>query len=135
MYLTYSEYTSMGGTLSETAFNSLEFESRTMIDWLTFNRLHKMSQTEIPEAVKRCVFQLIPKLEQQSKLLSVDQEGMKEITSQSNDGVSISYNVISAEKLYKLCGEEINGIINRYLYGVKDNLDHLLLYRGIYEDE
>ena len=44
MYLTYDEYNTLGGqALEETAFNQLEFEARTQIDWWTFGRLKNQS--------------------------------------------------------------------------------------------
>ena len=39
MYLTYAEYTNMGGTLSETTFNDYEFRAEALINYATFNRL------------------------------------------------------------------------------------------------
>lgn len=57
MYLTYAEYTNMGGTLDETAFNDFEFEAESIVDWYTFNRLHNM--TTYPEKLKRCMYSLI----------------------------------------------------------------------------
>ena len=58
MYLTYEEYTQMGGeSLEVTAFEQLEFEARTQIDWWTFGRLK--NEASYPEAVKRCMYRLI----------------------------------------------------------------------------
>ena len=57
MYLTFDEYLTFGGTLEEAAFDNLEFEARTVIDWWTYNRLQ--NDTEYPEAVKRCMYKLI----------------------------------------------------------------------------
>ena len=37
MYLTYDEYLTFGGTVDEAAFDNLEFEARTIIDWWTYN--------------------------------------------------------------------------------------------------
>ena len=56
-YLTYEEYTEVGGSLDETEFNYYAYEAESYIDWYTFNRLH--NTTEIPEAVKRCEVYLI----------------------------------------------------------------------------
>ena len=39
MYLTFAEYTAMGGTLSQTTFDDLEFEAEALVNWYTFNRL------------------------------------------------------------------------------------------------
>ena len=75
MYLTYDEYSHMGGEeMSESAFEQLEFEARSQIDWWTFSRLKKDAERgiEMPEAVKRCMFKLIELLDKQKKVMLVD---------------------------------------------------------------
>ena len=57
MYLTYAEYTAMGGTLDETTFNDLEFEAEALVNWYTFNRLKK--DTTFPDELKRLMKYLI----------------------------------------------------------------------------
>ena len=57
------------------------------------------------------------------------------IASQSNDGVSVSYNVLGASDAYKLCGSEIDGLIKRSLQYVTNELGRRLLYRGLYPGE
>ena len=137
MYLTYEEYKDMGGTLNETAFNNVEFEARALIDWYTFNRL----QNDIiyPEAVKRCVFNLvnIAGKKQQAFSLGQDNEGniTSAISSQSNDGVSISYNTMNASEAFKVSKNEMITVINQYLQGVTNELGRKLLYRGLYPGE
>ena len=44
LYLTYQEYKSYGGELSETAFIPLEFKSRKRIDYLTDSRVQNMAR-------------------------------------------------------------------------------------------
>ena len=137
MYLTYEEYTSMGGTLTETQFDDYEFSAENEVNWYTFNRLSKV--TEYPEALKRCMFQLIKILQ------AVDVVGTqavidpstanKAVTSQSNDGVSISYNVTSASDIVSQSQTNIKNCINKYLQGVTDSLGRNLLYRGLYPNE
>lgn len=141
MYLTYAEYQAYGGTLDEPLFNDLAFESESYINYLTFNRLKKF--TVIPEEVKRCEFALIRLAEEKRNLLnqsgSVSGESSATeggVTSLSNDGVSVSYSVISASDLYKLLSnEELKTIVNRYLSAVVDSLGRKVLYRGIYKDD
>lgn len=136
MYLTYVEYQSMGGTLDETAFNNFEFEARSVIDWYTFNRLKK--ETEYPEEVKRCIFKLIEMVQAKNTSLSLGDDGSGSTTaiaSQSNDGVSISYNVMSASRLFDNAKSEMKATIQQYLNGVVNSLGHRLLYRGVYPDE
>lgn len=139
MYLLYSEYVNMGGMLDETLFNELEFEAETQVDWYTFNRLQ--NEQELPERLKRCMYALIGLIYkiQQASLLGDDGSGDSNINaavaSQSNDGVSISYNVVSASEAVQLSKDEIEGIIQRYLQGVMNSLGRKVLYRGLYPGE
>ena len=139
MYLTYDEYVNMGGsTLEETTFQQLEFEVRSIIDWLTFNRLRK--ETEYPEAVKRCLFKLISLINDKQKALMVDAQSSDGsvkagIASESNDGVSTSYNTLSAKDAIDALQKECEETIRMYLSGVKNSLGQLLLYRGLYPNE
>lgn len=136
MYLTYQEYIEMGGTLNEALFNEFSYEAQVQIDYLTFNRLATFE--EIPEAVKRCLFKLIKLMESKNNLLesSSNTDGNLGISSQSNDGVSVSYNTISGRELYTLLSEtEVNKLIKTYLYGIKDSKGRIILHRGLYSDD
>lgn len=153
MYISYTEYQNMGGTLDESSFNEYEFEARTIVDWYTFNRLQK--DTEFPEAVQRCMYELIKlaKLKADAMMLgsqttqTTDSQGNvttittnATIASQSNDGVSISYNTVSASEVFNALQSQAQGnvletTVKRYLQGVTNQLGRKLLYRGIYEDE
>ena len=73
MYLTYAEYTAMGGTLEESAYNRYEYRAESIINWYTFNRL--ANETEYPEAVKKCMFMLIDILIRQDKILDGGDSG------------------------------------------------------------
>ena len=141
MYLTYDEYIEKGGTLSETDFDFLAYEAGSYIDWYTFNRLKKYE--EIPQQVKDCEFYIIRLI--QIKLgsigvgsLETDSSNigfMQAIASQSNDGVSVSYNSLSARDAISSISNEIEGTIQRQLRGVTNELGRNLLYRGLYPDE
>lgn len=137
MYLTYEEYLNMGGTLDEAAFDNYLIDSEMLIDWYTFNRLH--GETEIPERVKQCVFKLISLADMKSKSLvlgrEVDGTGNASVSAQSNDGVSISYNTLSASQAFDLIKSESNQVVKQYLNGVVNSAGRKLLYRGIYPDE
>lgn len=140
MYLTYDEYIQFGGsTLEETAFEELEFEARAQIDYVTFNRL--VNEEKLPEAVKRCMYKLIILLHDQQLALSTSVPSNTEntvqagITSQSNDGVSISYNTLSAGEIVDTVKDKINSTIGRYLSNVRNSLGQKVLYRGIYPNE
>lgn len=137
MYLTYLEYQTYGGNLSEQEFNTFEFEAESIIDWYTFNRLK--NDDTYPTAIKRCVYQLINIAQQakQAMSLGVDQNGdtTAAVASQSNDGVSISFNTMNASQMFDTLKTETPRIINLYLNGVTNQLGRKLLYRGIYPDD
>lgn len=138
MYLTYAEYTAMGGTLTETTFNDLEFEAETLVNWYTFNRLK--NDTAFPTELKRLMKYLINLLHAKNGVIGSSDNGSTagvgaNITSQSNDGVSISYNVLSASELSQSCKLEAKEAVDRYLQGVMNEAGQLLLYRGVYPNE
>lgn len=140
MYLTYDEYAQLGGEeLEETAFEQLEFEARCQIDWWTFGRLK--NEESYPEAVKRCMFKLIELLDKQQKVLmvdAVDEDGNVKaglMASQSNDGVSSTYNVITGNMAVRVIQSQLNNTIRMYLQDVRDSLGRKVLYRGLYPGE
>ena len=141
MYLTYVEYQNMGGALDEATFNDLEFEASCKIDWWTFNRLK--GEAEYPEALKRCMYKIILLIQQQMQASALDGGGSGEgsttstagISSMSNDGVSISYNVISASQAVELASKQIGECISQYLSDVRNSLGRKVLYRGLYPGE
>lgn len=139
MYLTYNEYANMGGqTLEETAFYQLEFEARTVIDWWTFNRLQ--NEETYPDAVKRCMFRLISLIDDKMKAMVTDARNSEGVitaglASESNDGVSASYNTLSAKEAVDTMKSELETTVRMYLSGVRNSLGHKILYRGVYPDE
>lgn len=122
-YLTYAEYQSYGGTLSQSAFTPLEFKARKRIDYVTDSRVQDM-QT-VPDAVKLCAFGLI-NLEQS---VGVEKQVTNPVvTSFSTDGYSENYgNVLSIEQADK----EMNKLVRTYLYGENNDEGIPLLYRGV----
>ena len=144
MYLSFAEYQSMGGTLTQTTFNDFEFEAETVVDWYTFGRLKKFNPSDYPEALKKCMYHIIKLIENQAVLNGMatastssasDAGVMTTIASQSNDGVSVSYNVLSAKDLLDSNTKSVEQTIRRYLSYVVDSLGRKVLYRGIYDDE
>ena len=139
MYLNYDEFQNYGGTLDETTFNEYNFEAESLINYWTFNRL--IGDTDVSENVKRCTYKLISLIKQKADALtlgaSVDGTNASSaaITSQSNDGVSISYNALSASQLIENSKTEFEDTIKRYLQGIRNSLGQLVLYRGIYPNE
>lgn len=137
MYLTYEEYQTMGGTLDETTFNDLEFEAEALVNWYTFNRLKK--DTNFPDELKRLMKYLIGLAQSKAEVLNASGSGSKTsgkiIASQSNDGVSVSYNILSAKDLMDSVKEDGSAAVKQYLQGVMNEAGRLLLYRGIYPNE
>ena len=141
-YLTYDEYTEVGGTLDETEFNYYAYEAESYIDWYTFNRLH--NTTEIPEAVKRCEVYLIKFIQERLSVLGVSmgadggssaKNPIASMMSQSNDGVSVSFGNMSARDANASLYKEVEQTIQRQLAGVTNELGRKLLYRGLYPEE
>ena len=138
MYLTYLQYKDMGGALDETTFNRYEFDAESIINWYTFNRLK--ADVSFPSEVSRCMYALISLIEKKenASTLGNSSDGSvnaQAISSQSNDGVSISYNTISAQTLVESTDKACEDTVKRYLNGVKNELGRKLLYRGLYPGE
>jgi len=139
MYLTYEEYQEYGGTLDATTFNDYEFEAEALINYVTFNRLK--NDTVIPDDVKRLVKYLVDLAQKKAEALSLGGTTAKAesdgtaIKSQSNDGVSITYNSMSSYELFKACETDALAAIDKYLNGVMNELGRKLLYRGLYPGE
>jgi hypothetical protein len=130
-YLTYEEYTNLGGTgLTQMPFNLLEFEARRRIDLRTFNRLKDVDSEDIPQEVKLCDYKLIESIQNYTKTL----EGIANnggVASENTDGYSISYmtsNQIS--DIVKSKSDELDDIIRTYLLNVNFNGEHLM-YVGV----
>lgn len=148
MYLSYEEYQEYGGTLDETAFNDLEFDAESTVNWYTFNRLKRPEWEKALESeeLKRCMYQLIRLKQMEDALIGASVGGVgagvgwtKEagITQESNDGVSTSYNTLSSGELMAF----LNGtktkkdMVDQYLSSIVNDLGRKLLYRGVYPGE
>ena len=142
-YLTYDEYSEMGGTLDETLFDTCRLDAQDYIDWFSFNRLWKEEwRTEdIMERVKLCMYQLIGLVAAKSNLITPQNQSSgginlnAQVATMSNDGVSTTYAVLSADLLYSKAKEEIDSCITRSLSGVMNSAGRKLLYRGLYPNE
>ena len=123
-YLTYQEYTELGGSLAEAPFKLLEFESRQIVDKYTFGRLKELS-SQIQE-VKLCIYKLIDTL----KSYNASQIQNKAIKSESIDGYSVSYDN-GTTSLEQAKNSELYDIVNTYLSEcyLDDNTPYL--YRGV----
>lgn len=129
-YLTFEEYRTLGGTLSQVPFNILEFEARRKIDEKTQNRLINLESTEIPQAVKLCLYKLIDTISDYiSNIKSAMDNG--NIASENIDGYSVSY--VKASQVKDIINSktiEINDTITSYLTGVVVNGEHII-YLGV----
>lgn len=146
MYLTYAEYQTYGGTLDETTFNDLGFEACCIVDWYTFRRL--VNDDTVSENVKRLVYRLINELELRNKAMTLGKDTSATVTetptssgviqSQSNDGFSVQFNVMSAKDIAAsstLKSPQMRNLMETYLTGVKNALGQDVLYRGLYPNE
>jgi hypothetical protein len=122
VYLEYNEYQQMGGVLDASAFTIYSRKAESLINsqasGQTGYRISKL--TELPEAIKDCVFDLI-------ECISAN-DGNSRIASesQSSGGVSesVTYNVKDASQV----AEQLDDIIYNAFYGSGIGC---LLFRGI----
>lgn len=121
IYLTYGEYTDIGGTLDLTAFDRNIARACGIIDNATFCRIENMA--EVPQNAKHLCRDLIEYVVSNHFI-----EATVSSRSQSAGGVSESesYNVKSLAEMQ----EEITKLIFDYLYSVKDDNGAPVLYRG-----
>ena len=106
-YLTFAEYTALGGTLQETPFNVLELKAQKEIDKYTFGRLQTLP-TQINE-VKTCVYELISKL---NSYQNADKNNG--ISSESTDGYSVSYGSKTSDSVSSM-NKDIENCVKTYL--------------------
>lgn len=122
MYLEFRDYVQFGGidvnkdrvsyTNDYKTFSRLSRAAEKYIDMYTLSRLKDVPYDEIPQEVKHCVFELIQYMSENFSGGSV-----REKTSESNDGYSVSYE-----------SKTSNQVIYDIIYSCLCNTD--LLYRG-----
>ena len=130
-YLTYAEYTELGGSaIGEMPFNLLEFEARRQVDIRTFNRIKKLEFKDIPQEVKLCEYALINSINSYATSMNeVANNG--NVASENTDGYSISY--ITANQIsdiVKSKSDELKDIVRTYLLGVIVDGEHIM-YCGV----
>lgn len=120
-YLTYEEYSNMGGVLDITAFNRNIDRVCAIIDRATHKRIGCMNT--IPQSVKALCCDLVEHI-----LTNSTNEKLVTSRSQSAGGVSESesYEVKSREEIQA----DIDNIIADYLTAETDDNGTPLLYRG-----
>lgn len=121
IYLTYTEYKEIGGTLEETAFNRNIDRACGIIDNATHNRIECMA--EVPQRAKTLCRDLVEYLARNDTT-----EIAVTSRSQSAGGVSESesYATKTADDVYG----DIQNMIYDYLLNVTDDNGISLLYRG-----
>ena len=139
MYLSYSEYQNMGGTLDFTTFDNYAYKAGTIINLYTYNRLK--GETQIPESVKRCEFDLIQLIQVKESLMPQINSNtgvvgnIGTVASQSNDGVSVSYStpiMLTAGEIANSYKDEVKNLISAYLNDEVNSKGEHLLYKGVY---
>lgn len=125
MYLTYEEYQHFGGRLDEPAFNRFEMQAESKINHYTENRL--IGDDVIPNGVKSAMIELIDLFDKKNQY-SNPSGGI--VSSESNDGVSVSYANQTASEFLGSFDNAVSGIIKENLMYEKNQSGVPLLYRG-----
>lgn len=120
IYLTYTEYKEIGGTLDETAFNRNIDRAFGIIDNATHNRIERMA--EIPQRAKTLCRDLLEYL--------VENNGVKIVTSKSQSAGGVSESESYATKTVDDIYGDIQNMLYDYLGNEKTDNGTPLLYRG-----
>jgi hypothetical protein len=120
-YLTYEEYTEIGGTLDLTAFNRNIDRACGFIDANTQNRLQ--SVLEASQRVKACVRDLV-------EYLASNIANGKTVTSKSQSAGNVSESESYATKTADDICNDMVYILRDYLASETDDCGTPLLYRG-----
>ena len=120
MYLSYSEYKELGGTMDEATFNKNEFEIESKIDYLTNGRIKNLSQ--VPQAVKMLCFRLGTSFWEK-----VDIDAPNNLSSYSNGIESFGYvsTTTSQSSGTSVIDKQISNLVAEYLWEYPE-----LVYRG-----
>ena len=120
-YLTYEEYTEIGGTLDLTAFNRNIDRACGFVDLHTKSRLQ--SVLEVSQRVKACVRDLV-------ECLANNLSGAKAVTSKSQSAGGVSESESYATKTDDEINAEMLNIVYDYLATETDDNGTPLMYRG-----
>ena len=124
MYIDLTYYMQNGGKagMTDAAFSRNEFRARKLVDQRTQGRVKSM--TQVPEAVKRLMVELVTLESTQGAELIENQA----VTSFSNDGYSETYaDPLTADRVKEI---EID-LVEEYLSGEVDDDGTPLLYLGV----
>ena len=120
IYLTYDEYSAMGGICDLTAFNRNIDRACGVIDNATHNRIEGMA--EVPQRAKSLCRDLVEYL--------VENNNVKTVTSKSQSAGGVSESESYATKTADDVYGDIQNMIYDYLLNVTDDNGTPLLYRG-----
>ena len=120
-YLTYEEYTEIGGTLDSTAFKRNIDRACGFIDLHTQSRLQKV--LEVSQRVKACVRDLV-------EYLANNLSNGKAVTSKSQSAGGVSESESYATKTNDEINCEMLNIVYDYLISETDDCGTPLMYRG-----
>ena len=119
MYLEYGDYAQMGGELEPDVYERLAAKAERLIDRATHARLK--AQASVPDGVKYCIMELIDAIQADESMGGMS--AGREISSMSNDGVSVSFNAMAVSARYM-------EIIRQWLDGDTTEAGVHLLYAG-----
>jgi hypothetical protein len=126
MYLTYAEYTEMGGSMDESLYNRLEFRAEKIIDSYTYNRVKV--DNPVRDEIKRLTFEIVGELSAEMSEIS----GTNATKSSEKVGdYSVSYAVPSGVESAELRTQRTTALISEYLGGLDTADGTPLLYAGV----
>ena len=120
-YITYDEYTSIGGVLDLTAFQRYIDRACGFIDLNTQNRLQ--SVLKVSQRVKACVRDCV-------EYLASNVSNGKTVTSKSQSAGGVSESESYATKTFDEMNAEMFNIVYDYLATENDDCGTPLMYRG-----
>lgn len=120
-YLTYEEYTEIGGTLDLTAFNRNIDRACGIVDLHTQSRLQRV--LEVSQRAKACVRDLV-------EYLATNVSNGKTVTSKSQSAGGVSESESYSNKTTDEINAEMLCIVYDYLISEKDDNGTPLMYRG-----
>ena len=121
IYLTYDEYSSMGGICDLTAFNRNIDRACGIIDNATHNRIECM--VDVPQRAKALCRDLV-------EYLANNVSSVKVVTSKSQSAGGVSESESYATKTDDEINAEMLNIVYDYLATEKDDNGTPLMYRG-----
>ena len=120
IYLTYEEYSNIGGICDLTAFNRNIDRACGIIDNATHNRIEYMA--EVPQRAKALCRDLVEYL--------VENNSVKIVTSKSQSAGGVSESESYANKTADDVYGDVQNMLYDYLGNEKDDKGTPLLYRG-----